>query len=163
YHLTIIHFSNFFFQAEDGIRDRNVTGVQTCALPISTGPGVRLDSGVEEGDTISGQFDSMLAKLIVWGEDRDQALARAARALDEYVVEGMATVIPFHQHIVTNPAFVGDDKGFDVYTKWIETDWENPIEPWTPTGAPTDDDEPVERKKVVVEVDGRRVEVSLPG
>ena len=127
------------------------------------GPGVRMDSGVEEGDTIGGQFDSMLAKLIVWGEDRDQALARSARALAEYKVEGMATVIPFHSHIVTNPAFVGDDNGFDVYTKWIEEEWDNPIEPWTATGAPADDDEPVERKKVVVEVDGRRVEVSLPG
>ena len=128
-----------------------------------TGPGVRMDSGVEQGDTIGGQFDSMLAKLIVWGEDRDQALARSARALAEYKIEGMATVLPFHQHIVTHPAFVGDGKKFDVYTKWIEEEWENPIEPWTPTGAPADDDEPVERKKVVVEVDGRRVEVSLPG
>ena len=128
-----------------------------------SGPGVRMDSGVTKGDTVGGQFDSMLAKLIVWGEDRDQALARAARALDEYVVEGMATVLPFHRHIVTNPAFVGDDDGFDVYTKWIETDWENPIEPWTPSGGAGEDDEPAERKKVVVEVDGRRVEVTLPG
>ncbi|MBB1015263.1 biotin/lipoyl-binding protein [Dietzia schimae] len=128
-----------------------------------TGPGVRMDSGVEQGDTIGGQFDSMLAKLIVWGEDRDQALARSARALAEYKVEGMATVLPFHQHIVTNPAYVGDGKSFDIYTKWIEEEWDNPIEPWSPTGAPADDDEPVERKKVVVEVDGRRVEVSLPG
>ena len=127
------------------------------------GPGVRMESGVEEGDTIGGQFDSMLAKLIVWGEDRDQALARSARALAEYKIEGMATVLPFHAHIVANPAFVGNGKNFDVYTKWIEEEWDNPIEPWTPTGAPADDDEPVERKKVVVEVDGRRVEVSLPG
>ncbi|PAY23628.1 acetyl-/propionyl-CoA carboxylase subunit alpha [Dietzia natronolimnaea] len=128
-----------------------------------SGPGVRVDSGVEQGDTIGGKFDSMLAKLIVWGEDRDQALARSARALAEYTVEGMATVIPFHSHVVANPAFVGDGKGFDVYTKWIEEEWDNPIEPWSATGAPADDDEPVERKKVVVEVDGRRVEVSLPG
>lgn len=127
-----------------------------------TGPGVRMDSGVREGDVIGGQFDSMLAKLIVWGEDRDQALARAARALNEYQIEGMATVIPFHRHIVTNPAFVGDGNSFDVFTKWIETEWDNPIEPFT-AAAEIDDDEPVERKNVVVEVNGRRVEVSLPG
>ena len=87
----------------------------------------------------------------------------SARALAEFKIEGMATVLPFHSHIVTNPAFVGDGKSFDVYTKWIEEEWDNPLEPWPPTGAPADDDEPVERKKVVVEVDGRRVEVSLPG
>lgn len=126
------------------------------------GPGVRMDSGVREGDEIGGQFDSMLAKLIVWGENRDAALARAARALDEYKVEGLATVIPFHRHIVSNPAFQGDGKSFDVYTKWIETDWNNEIEPFS-GGAPAGDDEQVERKSVVVEVDGRRVEVTLPG
>ncbi|ANI91799.1 acetyl/propionyl/methylcrotonyl-CoA carboxylase subunit alpha [Dietzia timorensis] len=126
------------------------------------GPGVRMDSGVREGDEIGGQFDSMLAKLIVWGETRDAALARAARALDEYKVEGLATVIPFHRHIVSNPAFQGDGKSFDVYTKWIETDWNNEIEPFS-GGAPAGDDEQVERKSVVVEVDGRRVEVTLPG
>ena len=126
------------------------------------GPGVRMDSGVREGDEIGGQFDSMLAKLIVWGENRDAALARAARALDEYKVEGLATVIPFHRHIVSNPAFQGDGTSFDVYTKWIETDWNNEIEPFS-GGAPAGEDEQTPRKSVVVEVDGRRVEVTLPG
>ena len=126
------------------------------------GPGVRMDSGVREGDEIGGQFDSMLAKLIVWGENRDAALARAAHALDEYKVEGLATVIPFHRHIVSNPAFQGDGKSFDVYTKWIETDWNNEIEPFS-GGAPAGEDEQTPRKSVVVEVDGRRVEVTLPG
>ena len=127
-----------------------------------SGPGVRMDSGVREGDEIGGQFDSMLAKLIVWGETRDAALARAARALDEYQVEGLATVIPFHRHIVSNPAFQGDGKSFDVYTKWIETDWDNQIEPYS-GGAPAGEDDAAPRKSVVVEVDGRRVEVTLPG
>ncbi|AFA72772.1 putative acetyl-/propionyl-CoA carboxylase alpha chain [Gordonia polyisoprenivorans VH2] len=131
------------------------------------GPGVRVDSGVVEGDVIGGQFDSMLAKLIVVGENREQALERARRALAEYEVEGLATVLPFHRHIVSNPAFIGhtDDNGvetFDVYTKWIETDWENPIEPYT-GGEPIEDDEATPRQKVVVEVGGRRVEVALPG
>ncbi|GAA3961569.1 acetyl/propionyl/methylcrotonyl-CoA carboxylase subunit alpha [Gordonia caeni] len=132
------------------------------------GPGVRVDSGVRQGDTIGGQFDSMLAKLIVTGETREQALQRSARALAEFEVDGLATVIPFHRHIVENPAFVGtvDEDGtgsFEVYTKWIETDWDNPIEPYSGTGAQADDDEQLPRQNVVVEVGGRRVEVSLPG
>ncbi|KAA8879760.1 acetyl/propionyl/methylcrotonyl-CoA carboxylase subunit alpha [Nocardia colli] len=127
-----------------------------------TGPGVRVDSGVVQGSVIGGQFDSMLAKLIVTGENRTQALERARRALAEYRVEGLATVIPFHQAIVEDPAFIGDGTKFDVYTKWIENEWNNTVEPYT-AGAPTDEDEDLPRQKVVVEVGGRRVEVSLPG
>ncbi|MDF0529005.1 acetyl/propionyl/methylcrotonyl-CoA carboxylase subunit alpha [Tsukamurella sp. 8F] len=127
-----------------------------------TGPGVRVDSGVVAGDVIGGQFDSMLAKLIVTGENRTQALERARRALAEFEVEGLATVIPFHRHIVENPAFVGDEDGFDVYTKWIETDWDNPIEPYAGS-EPLPEDDSLPRQNVVVVVDGRRVEVSLPG
>ncbi len=131
-----------------------------------TGPGVRVDSGVVQGDVIGGQFDSMLAKLIVTGETREQALERSRRALAEYQIEGLATVLPFHRHIVSNPAFIGhtDENGtetFDIYTKWIETDWENPIEPFT--GGDAIDDDTTPRQNVVVEVGGRRVEVSLPG
>ena len=127
-----------------------------------TGPGVRMDSGVETGSVIGGQFDSMLAKLIVTGATRDEALARARRALAEFQVEGLATVIPFHRAIVSDPAFIGDGTSFDVYTKWIETEWDNQIEPFTGT-QPIDEDETVPRQNVVVEVGGRRVEVSLPG
>ncbi|MFE9582354.1 acetyl/propionyl/methylcrotonyl-CoA carboxylase subunit alpha [Nocardia sp. NPDC006044] len=127
-----------------------------------TGPGVRVDSGVVQGSVIGGQFDSMLAKLIVTGENRTQALERARRALAEYRVEGLATVIPFHQAIVEDPAFIGDGTTFDVYTKWIENEWNNTVEPYT-AGAPADEDEELPRQKVVVEVGGRRVEVSLPG
>lgn len=128
-----------------------------------SGPGVRMDSGINEGEVIGGQFDSMLAKLIVWGKDRDQALARSARALDEYQVEGLATVIPFDRHIVKNPAFVGNGSSFDVYTKWIEQEWmeTNPIEPYT--GDTDADEDTTPSQKVVVEIDGRRVEVALPG
>ncbi|KAF0966068.1 acetyl/propionyl/methylcrotonyl-CoA carboxylase subunit alpha [Rhodococcus sp. T7] len=127
-----------------------------------TGPGVRMDSGVETGSVIGGQFDSMLAKLIVTGATRDEALARARRALAEFQVEGLATVIPFHRAIVSDPAFIGDGTGFDVYTKWIETEWDNQVEPFT-GGQPLDDEENLPRQNVVVEVGGRRVEVSLPG
>ena len=127
------------------------------------GPGVRMDSGVVEGSEISGQFDSMLAKLIVWGDTREQALQRSRRALAEYVVEGMPTVIPFHQHIVENPAFVGNDEGFEIYTKWIEEVWDNPIAPYVDASELDEDEDKTPAQKVVVEINGRRVEVALPG
>ena len=127
-----------------------------------TGPGVRLDSGVETGSVIGGQFDSMLAKLIVTGATREEALDRSRRALAEFTVEGLATVIPFHRAVVSDPAFIGDENGFTVHTRWIETEWDNTVEPFT-SGAPLDEEDALPRQKVVVEVGGRRVEVSLPG
>ncbi|WP_132993909.1 acetyl/propionyl/methylcrotonyl-CoA carboxylase subunit alpha [Gordonia zhaorongruii] len=156
------HSFEFRINGEDAGR-----GFLPAPGPISvykepTGPGVRVDSGVVQGDVIGGQFDSMLAKLIVTGEDRDQALERSRRALAEFEVEGLATVLPFHRHIVSNRAFIGDGEKFDIYTKWIETDWDNPIEPYT-AGEPIEEDDTAPRQNVVVEVGGRRVEVSLPG
>ncbi len=126
-----------------------------------TGPGVRLDAGVESGSVIGGQFDSMLGKLIVTGADRMQALERSRRALDEMVIEGMATVLPFDRLVVRDPAFVGDDEGFTVHTRWIETEWDNTVEPFG--GSEVDGEDPTPRQTVVVEVGGRRLEVSLPG
>ena len=123
------------------------------------GPGVRVDAGVRSGDVIGGQFDSLLAKLIVTGETRGQALARARRALDEMVVEGMATVLPFHRAVVRDPAFTAED-GFTVHTRWIETEFDNTIPPFTDPAVAEEEDE---RQTVVVEVGGRRLEVSLPG
>ncbi|MFT3663110.1 MAG: acetyl/propionyl/methylcrotonyl-CoA carboxylase subunit alpha [Gordonia sp. (in: high G+C Gram-positive bacteria)] len=158
------HAIEFRINGEDAGR-----GFLPAPGPISVyrepaGPGVRVDSGVRQGDVIGGQFDSMLAKLIVTGETREQALERSRRALAEFEVDGLATVIPFHRHIVSNPAYVGDGESFEVYTKWIETDWDNVVEPYTGTGAQADDDEEaLPRQNVVVEVGGRRVEVSLPG
>ena len=127
-----------------------------------TGPGVRLDSGVETGSVIGGQFDSMLAKLIVYGGTREEALARSRRALAEFNVEGLATVIPFHRAVVSDPAFIGDDDGFTVHTRWIETEWDNTVEPFT-GGDPIEEEDTIPRQTVVVEVGGRRLEVSLPG
>ena len=127
-----------------------------------TGPGVRLDSGVVSGSVIGGQFDSMLAKLIVTGANRQEAIERARRALAEFHIEGLATVVPFHRAIVSDPAFVGDENGFTVHTRWIETEWDNTVEPFTGGGA-VDEEEAQPRQKVVVEVGGRRLEVSLPG
>ncbi|OUC78204.1 acetyl/propionyl/methylcrotonyl-CoA carboxylase subunit alpha [Gordonia lacunae] len=156
------HSFEFRINGEDAGRNFLPAPGPISVYKEPTGPGVRVDSGVVEGDVIGGQFDSMLAKLIVTGETREQALERSRRALAEFQVEGLATVIPFHRHIVSNPAFIGDGEKFDIYTKWIETDWENPIEPYT-GGEPIDEDEAAPRQNVVVEVGGRRVEVSLPG
>ncbi|CAB0721267.1 acetyl/propionyl/methylcrotonyl-CoA carboxylase subunit alpha [Corynebacterium diphtheriae] len=128
-----------------------------------SGPGVRMDSGIVESSVIGGQFDSMLAKLIVFGETRDEALQRASRALNEYVVEGMPTVLPFHRHIVENPFLIGDGDKFEFYTKWIEEEWNNPIEPYVDPTDVDDEEAALPSQKVVVEIDGRRVEIALPG
>lgn len=127
-----------------------------------SGPGVRLDSGVETGSVIGGQFDSMLAKLIVTGATREEALERSRRALDEFIIEGLATVVPFHRAVTADPAFIGSSEGFDVHTRWIETEWDNTVEPFT-GGDPVDEEDTIPRQTVVVEVGGRRLEVSLPG
>ncbi|ARI52608.1 acetyl-/propionyl-CoA carboxylase subunit alpha [Streptomyces sp. S8] len=124
-----------------------------------TGPGVRLDAGVESGSVIGPAWDSLLAKLIVTGATREQALQRAARALAEFQVEGMATAIPFHRAVVTDPAFTADP--FTIHTRWIETEFTNEIKPFAaPSGA--DEEDEAGRETVVVEVGGKRLEVSLP-
>lgn len=124
------------------------------------GPGIRVDSGVRTGSVVGGQFDSMLAKLIVTGSTRAEALTRARRALSEYRIEGLPTVIPFHQAVIEDPAFIGDDEKFDVYTRWIEEEWDNTIEPYSEDVPEIEGTAP--RETHVVEIDGRRVEVSLP-
>lgn len=131
--------------------------VTTFAPP--TGPGVRLDAGVESGSVIGPAWDSLLAKLIITGATREQALQRAARALAEFQVEGMATAIPFHRAVVTDPAFTANP--FTVHTRWIETEFVNEIKPFAaPAGA--DEEDEAGRETVVVEVGGKRLEVSLP-
>ena len=125
------------------------------------GPGVRVDSGVVQGSVIGGQFDSMLAKLIVWGPDRETALRRSARALSEYTVEGLPTVIPFDQAVVADPAFAAEDGNFGIYTKWIEEEWDNQL----PAHDDSTDAEAAEAEPSqvhTVEIDGRRIEVALP-
>ncbi|WP_405636758.1 ATP-grasp domain-containing protein [Streptomyces sp. NBC_01178] len=133
-------------------------GTVTLFAP-PTGPGVRLDAGVESGSVIGPAWDSLLAKLVVTGATREQALQRAARALAEFQVEGMATAIPFHRAVVADPAFTADP--FTVHTRWIETEFVNDIKPFA---APADADAEDEagRETVVVEVGGKRLEVSLP-
>jgi acetyl-CoA/propionyl-CoA carboxylase biotin carboxyl carrier protein len=122
------------------------------------GPGVRVDTGIESGSVIGGAFDSLLAKLIVTGATRKQALQRAARALDEMKVDGMATLIPFHEKVVKDPAFTSEP--FTVHNRWIETEFDNDIPPFT--GAAEAGEESGPRETVVVEVGGKRLEVTLP-
>ncbi|MBN9618423.1 MAG: ATP-grasp domain-containing protein, partial [Actinobacteria bacterium] len=125
------------------------------------GPGVRVDSGIEGESVIGGAFDSLLAKLIVTGENREQALQRARRALDEMVVDGMATALPFHRAVVRDPAFAtDDDTPFTIFTRWIETEFDNQIPPFS--GAADAGEAEAARETVVVEVGGKRLEVSLP-
>ncbi len=122
------------------------------------GPGVRVDTGIESGSVIGGAFDSLLAKLIVTGATREQALERSRRALDEMQVDGMATLIPFHRKVVRDPAFTGDP--FTVHNRWIETEFDNDLPPYAGAGGTADEAEP--REVVVVEVGGKRLTVSLP-
>jgi acetyl-CoA/propionyl-CoA carboxylase biotin carboxyl carrier protein len=159
------HSIEFRINAEDGGRNfMPAPGTLTEWAPPQ-GPGIRLDGGYNKGETIPGNFDSLIAKLIVTGRDRTQALERSRRALDEFVVDGMPTAIPFHQAVVKDPAYVGPstpsgEGEFTVYTTWIETDFDNQIEPYA--GETAEAEEAGERRSVTVEVGGRRLEVVLP-
>ncbi|WTQ37132.1 ATP-grasp domain-containing protein [Nocardioides sp. NBC_00163] len=154
------HSIEFRINAEDGGNNfMPAPGTLTQWAPPA-GPGVRLDGGYEKGETIPGAFDSLIAKLIVSGRDRTQALERSRRALAEFQVDGMPTVIPFHQAVVTDPAYTAANGSFEVYTTWIETDFDNQITPYTgAVGEPAEDGE---RQTVVVEVGGKRLSVTLP-
>jgi acetyl-CoA/propionyl-CoA carboxylase biotin carboxyl carrier protein len=152
------HSIEFRINAEDAGRNFMPAPGPVERLEIPQGPGVRWDSGVETGGEVAGAFDSMLAKLIVTGATRQEALERARRALDELVVEGMPTVIPFHRAVVRDEAFTGEP--FTVHTRWIETEWDNQVQPYA--GGAAEQAEEAPRQTVVVEVGGRRLEVSLP-
>uniref|UniRef100_UPI0019023600 acetyl/propionyl/methylcrotonyl-CoA carboxylase subunit alpha n=1 Tax=Nocardioides sediminis TaxID=433648 RepID=UPI0019023600 len=159
------HSIEYRINAEDGGRNFMPAPGTLTRWHQPSGPGVRLDGGYDQGETIPGSFDSLIAKLIVTGRDRTQALERSRRALDEFVVDGMPTVIPFHRAVVSDPAYVGastptGEGSFDVYTQWIETEFDNKIEPYA--GDAGEADEPGERQKVTVEVGGRRLEVVIP-
>ena len=154
------HSIEFRINAEDGGRGfLPAPGTLTKWSPPS-GPGVRVDGGYDEGETVPGSFDSLVAKLIITGRSRDEALARSRRALDEFHVDGMPTVIPFHRTVVDDPAFIGDGSTFGVYTSWIETGFNNLLEPYA---GDSDDSAPADREHVTVEVGGKRIEVTLPG
>ncbi len=156
------HSFEFRINGEDAGRSFMPAPGTIEKMTVPTGPGVRWDSGFVAGDVIGGNFDSMLAKLIVTGADRKQALQRARRALAELSIEGMPTVIPFHRVVLDDPAFAPTEGGeFKVHTRWIETEFNNTIPMYSGAPGSVDSDED-ERTTVVVEVNGKRMEVSLP-
>ncbi|MEY4452329.1 MAG: hypothetical protein RIT51_7 [Actinomycetota bacterium] len=154
------HSFEFRINGEDAGKNFMPAPGPVHVFKAPSGPGVRVDTGVGAGDVISGSFDSMIAKLIVTGSTREEALARSRRALAEMEVNGLPTVLPFHRKIVNEPAFIGVDGKFGVYTRWIETEWVNDIPAWN--GVADLATEPEDRNNVVVEVGGKRIEVSLP-
>ena len=154
------HSIEFRINAEDPGRGYLPTPGRIQRFDAPSGPGVRLDTGVASGSSIPGSFDSLMAKLIVTGATREQALARARRALQEFRIEGVASVLPFHRAVVRDPAFTAEDGRFGVHTRWIETEFVNDIPPWD--GEAEAPEEPEPRHTVVVEVSGKRLEVSLP-
>jgi acetyl-CoA/propionyl-CoA carboxylase biotin carboxyl carrier protein len=155
------HSFEFRINGEDAGRNFMPAPGPVHVFKPASGPGVRVDSGVQSGDEISGAFDSLLAKLVVTGATREEALERSRRALDEFEVAGLPTVLPFHRAIVRDPAFAPENgEPFSIYTRWIETEWAGGVEPWS--GAATEPSAPQERQSVVLEVEGKRVEVTLP-
>ncbi|MET3902023.1 biotin carboxylase N-terminal domain-containing protein [Paenarthrobacter sp. 4246] len=156
------HSFEFRITGEDPGRNFMPAPGTITTLKNPTGPGVRIDSGVEQGDVISGNFDSMLSKLIITGATREQALQRSRRALEEMVVEGIPTVIPFDLAVVTDPAFAPAEGPFKVHTRWIETEFVNSIPAWSANAAGAETPDAGERQRVVVEVGGKRLEVVLP-
>jgi acetyl-CoA/propionyl-CoA carboxylase biotin carboxyl carrier protein len=151
------HSIEFRINAEDVGRGFLPTPGPVVKFRPPLGPGVRVDSGVESGSMIPGTFDSMMAKLIVTGTTREQAMARARRALREFQIEGVASVLPFHKAVMDHPDFVGAD-GFKVHTRWIESDFAEPLaaavraEPLADTSL----------LRTAIEIDGRRVTLGLP-
>jgi acetyl-CoA/propionyl-CoA carboxylase biotin carboxyl carrier protein len=154
------HSIEFRINAEDAGRNfMPAPGTLTAWRPPS-GPGVRVDEGYANGMTVPGSFDSLLAKIIITGANRKQALERSRRALKELVIEGMPTVVPFHLTVLDDPAFTAEDGRFGVHTRWIETEFSGQIAPYA--GALGDAPESIPRSKVVVEVNGKRLEVLVP-
>jgi acetyl-CoA/propionyl-CoA carboxylase biotin carboxyl carrier protein len=152
------HSIEFRINAEDPARNfLPAPGTITAWTPPS-GPGVRLDAGYTAGRTVPQAYDSLIGKLIVTGASRTEALQRAARALGEFEVGGMPTVLPFHRAVVTDPAFTAPGGTLRVYTRWIETEFTTPM----PAQDPASVADPPDREKLTVEVDGKKLEVTVP-
>jgi acetyl-CoA/propionyl-CoA carboxylase, biotin carboxylase, biotin carboxyl carrier protein len=152
------HSFEFRINAEDPARGFLPAPGTITRWRQPSGPGVRLDAGYTAGMTVPQAFDSLIAKLIVTGATRDQALQRARRALAEFDIDGMPTVLPFHRAVVDDPAFTSEP--FSVHTRWIETEFAAKLEPYPATPADAGDAE--SRQRIVVEVGGKRLEVTVP-
>jgi acetyl-CoA/propionyl-CoA carboxylase, biotin carboxylase, biotin carboxyl carrier protein len=152
------HSIEFRINAEDPGRGFLPAPGRVTSWRLPAGPGVRVDAGYVEGDTVPGAFDSLLAKLVVTGASRRQAIERSRRALAEFDVGGMPTIIPFHRAVLEDPAFTSEP--FSVHTRWIETEFANEIPAYADPAAAG---ETTERERITVEVGGRRLEVVVPG
>ena len=153
------HSIEFRINAEDPARDFLPAPGMITALSPPSGPGVRLDGGYTAQMTVPQAYDSLIGKLIVTGATRREALQRAARALAEFEVGGMPTVLPFHRAVVTDPAFAAPDGSLRVHTRWIETEFSAPL----PAQDPPSATDPPDRETLTVEVDGKRLNVTVPG
>jgi acetyl-CoA/propionyl-CoA carboxylase biotin carboxyl carrier protein len=151
------HSIEFRINAEDPGRGYLPTPGLVREFVAPAGPGVRVETGVTSGGMVSGLFDSMMAKLIVTGATREQALARARRALAEFRIEGVASVLPFHRAVLKDRDFTGED-GFEVHTRWIETEFAQRLT-IAPRPAPLQEAPLV---RTFIEVDGRRMALGLP-
>ena len=156
------HAIEFRLNAEDPARRFLPAPGTVTRYDVPAGPGIRLDSGVEAGSVIGGQFDSLLAKLIVTGRDRDHALARARRALAELHIEGVPTVVPFHRQVVEHPDFIGDGERFAVHTRWIDDEFLPAAEAAGASGGGVSDDGSLPTS-VTIMFGGRPHTVSMPG
>jgi acetyl-CoA/propionyl-CoA carboxylase, biotin carboxylase, biotin carboxyl carrier protein len=154
------HSIEFRINAEDPGRNFLPAPGTITSMRAPSGPGVRLDAGYEAGMTVPQMYDSLIAKLIVTGAHRPQALARARRALSEFELGGMPTVLPFHRALLEDPAFTSEP--FSVHTRWIETEFAGNLPPYAPDSEPADRDDGPTRERIVVEVGGKRLEVVLP-
>jgi len=151
------HAFEFRINAEDVGRGFLPSPGPVTLFEAPSGPGVRVDAGVDSGSQVPGTFDSLMAKLIVTGATREQAIARARRALKEFRIEGLPTVLPFHRAVMTHPDFVSGD-AFKVHTRWIETDFANGEAPaMRPDPLPD-----AALLRTAIEVDGRRMALGLP-
>ncbi|WP_240724563.1 acetyl/propionyl/methylcrotonyl-CoA carboxylase subunit alpha [Halomonas borealis] len=151
------HSFEFRINAEDAAKGFLPTPGRITAFHAPSGAGVRLDSGVESGDGVSGHFDSLMAKLIVTGATREQAIARSRRALEQFHIDGVASVLPFHRAVMAHPDFTGDDD-FKVHTRWIDTDFHTPLD-WAPRQAPADEPGMLH---AMIDIDGKRHRIGLP-
>ncbi|TLM87184.1 biotin carboxylase N-terminal domain-containing protein [Pseudarthrobacter sp. NamE5] len=152
------HAFEFRLNAEDAGRGFLPSPGPVEVFEAPTGAGIRVDSGVRSGSVIPAEYDSLMAKLIVHGEDRAQALRRARAALDELRIEGVPTVLPFHRAVVRDGDFTAEDR-LGVYTTWIETDFAGRLEVSLKSGAAG----PVaKRETCTVEIDGKAVQLGLP-
>ncbi|HVT22006.1 MAG TPA: biotin carboxylase N-terminal domain-containing protein [Mycobacteriales bacterium] len=152
------HAMEFRINAEDAGRNFLPAPGRITSWRVPSGPGVRVDAGYVDGDTVPGAYDSLLAKLIVTGTTRQEVVERSRRALAEFEVGGMPTIIPFHRAVLEDADFT--DEPFRVHTRWIETEWTGSVAPYD---GESQGAEPTERERITVEVGGRRLEVSLPG